>query len=185
MAHRPVGVGSSFSFSAGTATTSANAFTVQSSVLRVIAENAGAYVKIGVGTPSATNTDYYIPSGGTATLALTKASNRVVGVITGTTTTVIVPEGTQVPFGVGDFVTLSASGQSYYDFTHKEVLSVDTSTGLNGYYQTRMIVAHNSSGIVTAFSPVDATVSISNKVSAYGAGSGTLYYQQVQISGQA
>jgi hypothetical protein len=185
MAHRPVGVGSSFAFSAGTATTSATSFSVQSSVLRVVAEGAGAYVKIGVGTPSASNTDYYIPSGGTATLALTKASNRVVGVTTGTTTIVTVPEGTQVPFGVGDYVSLTANGQSYYNFTHKEVLSVDTSAGVNGYYQTRMTVAHNSSGVVTAFSSTDASVTISNKVSAYGAGSGTLYYQQVQISGQA
>jgi hypothetical protein len=185
MAHRPVGVGSSFTFSAGTATTSPNSFSVQSSVLRVVAEGAGAYVKIGVGTPAATNTDYYIPSGNTATLALTKASNRVVGIITGTTTKVIVPEGTQVPFGVGDYVTLSANGQSYYNFTHKEVLSVDTSTGVDGYYQTRMTVANDSSGIVTTFSSNDASVSISNKVSAYGAGSGTLYYQQVQITGQA
>ena len=185
MAHRPVGVGSSFTFSVGTATTGANSFSVQSSVLRVIAEGAGAYVKIGVGTPSATNADYYIPSGDVATLALTKASNRVVGVTTGATTIVTVPEGTQVPFGVGDYVTLTANGQSYYDFTHKEVLSVDTSAGVGGYYQTRMTVANNSSGIVTAFSSRDASISISNKVSAYGAGSGTLYYQQVQITGQA
>lgn len=185
MAHRPVGVGSSFTFSVGTATTGANSFSVQSSVLRVVAEGAGAYVKIGVGTPTATNTDYYIPSGGTETLALTKASNRVVGVTTGTTTIVTVPEGTQVPFGVGDYVSLTANGQSYYNFTHKEVLSVDTSAGVNGYYQTRMTVSHNSSGILTAFSSTDASVTISNKVSAYGAGSGTLYYQQVQISGQA
>ncbi len=185
MAHRPVGVGSSFTFSAGTATTSANAFSVQSSVLRVVAVSSGAHVKIGVGTPSASNTDYYIPAGETATLALTKASNRVAGVTTGTTTIVTVPEGTQVPFGVGDYVSLIASGQPYYDFTHKEVLSVDTSTSVGGYYQTRMTVAYDSSGIATAFSSPDASVSISNKVSAYGVGSGTLYFQQVQITGQA
>jgi hypothetical protein len=98
---------------------------------------------------------------------------------------VTVPEGTQVPFAVGDYVSLTASGQSYYDFTHQEVLSVDTSAGVDGYFQTRMTVNYNSSGIVTAFSSPDATISNSNKVSAYGAGSGTLYYQQVQISGDA
>jgi len=183
MTHRPVGAGSSFTFTAGTATTS-SAFSVQSSVLRVVAVGGAAHVAIGV-NPTATNTDYYVPAGDTVTLGLTKASNRVVGVTTGTTTIVTVPEGTQVPFGVGDYVTLSASGQSYYDFTHKEVLSVDTSAGVNGYYQTRMTVANNSSGIVTAFAPLDATISISNKVSAYGVSSGTLYYQQVQITGQA
>jgi hypothetical protein len=48
-----------------------------------------------------------------------------------------------------------------------------------------MTVNYNSSGIITAFSSPDATVTTSNKVSAYGSGSGTLYIQQVQISGDA
>lgn len=183
MAHRPVGAGSSFTFTAGAATTS-SAFTVQSSVLRVVAVGGAAHVAIGV-TPSASNTDYYVPSGETVTLGLTKASNRVVGVTTGTTTIVTVPEGTQVPFGVGDYVTLTATGQSYYDFSHQRVLSIDTSAGVNGYYQTRMTVNYNSSGIVTAFSAADASVVVSNKISAYGVSSGTLYFQQVQITGQA
>jgi len=183
MAHRPVGAGSSFAFTAGTATTS-SAFSVQSSVLRVVAVGGAAFISVGA-TPSATAADYYVASGGTETLALTKASNRVVGVTTGTTTTVIVPEGTQVPFGVGDYVTLTASGQTYYNFSHQQVLSVDTTSGVGGYYQTRMVVNYNSSGIVTAFASPDASVIASNKVSAFGAGAGTLYYQQVQISGQA
>jgi hypothetical protein len=183
MAHRPVGAGSSFTFTAGAATTS-SAFSVQSSVLRVVAVGGAAHVAIGV-NPTATNTDYYVPAGDAVTLGLTKASNRVVGITTGTTTIVTVPEGTQVPFGVGDYVTLTASGQSYYNFTNQQVLSVDTSAGVNGYYQTRMTVNYNSSGIVTAFSSADASVIISNKISAYGVGSGTIYFQQVQITGQA
>jgi len=183
MAHRPVGSGSSFAFTAGAASTSSS-FSVQSSVLRLTTVGGAAHVLIG-GNPSATSADYFVASGQTVTLALTKASNRVVGVTTGSTTTIIVPEGTQIPFGVGDYVSLSASGQSYYDFTHKQVLSVDTSAGVNGYFQTRMIVDHNSTGVATAFSSRDSTVSLSNKVSVYGVGSGTLYHQQVQITGDA
>jgi hypothetical protein len=183
MAHRPIGVGTSFNFTAGTATTSTT-FSVQSSVVRVVAVGGSAHIAVG-GTPSATTGDYYVPSGGTATLALTKASNRVSGITTGTTTIITVPEGTQVPFAVGDYVSLSSNGQSYYNFTHQQVLSVDTTSGLGGYYQTRMVVNYNSSGIVTAFSSPDASVTASNKVSAYGVGSGTLYVQQVQISGDA
>jgi hypothetical protein len=183
MAHRPVGAGSSFAFTAGTASTS-SAFSVQSSVLRVVAAGGAAHIAVG-STPSATNSDYYVPTNGTVTIALTKASNRVVGVTTGSTTIVSVPEGTQVPFGVGDYVSLTANGQSYYNFTHQQVLSVDTSTTVNGYHQTRMTVNYNSSGILTAFSSTDASVTLSNKVSAYGAGSGAVYYQQVQISGDA
>jgi hypothetical protein len=183
MAHRPVGAGSSFNFSAGTASTS-TPFSVQSSVLRVVAVGGAAHISVG-GTPSATSADYYVPSGGTATLALTKASNRVVGVTTGVTTIVTVPEGTQVPFGVGDYVTLVGASDSNYNFIHKEVLSIDTSSSYDGYYQTKVIINYNSSGIVTTFSSTDATIISSNKVSAYGVGAGTLYYQQVQIAGDA
>ena len=183
MAHRPVGAGSSFNFTAGAASTS-SAFSVQSNVLRVVAVNGAAHVAIGT-EPVATVADYYVPSGQAVTLALTKASNRVVGVTTGTTTVVTVPEGTQVPFGVGDYVSLTASGQSYYNFTHAPVVSVDTTSSVSGSYQTKMTVAYNSSGIVTAFNPSDAEVRLSQKISAYGAGAGTLYIQQVQITGQA
>lgn len=183
MAHRPVGVSSSFTISSGSATTSSS-FVVQSDVLRIVAVGSSAHVAIGT-NPSASVADYFIPSGQTATLALTKASNRVVGVITGNTTIVSVPEGTQVPFGVGDFVTLTASGQSYYNFTHVPVISVDTSSGIGGYYQTRMTVNYNSSGIITAFNPIDSEIRLSQRVSAFGLGPGTLYFQQVQITGQA
>ena len=184
MSHKPVGLTTTFTFTAGVATTSTE-FLVQSSVLRVVVVgNVGAHIAIG-GTPSASEGDYFIPAGSTATLALTKASNRVAGVTTGTTTIVTVPEGTQVPFGVGDYVTLS--GSLHHNFTHAQVLSVDTSSGVNGFFQTRMVVNYNSSGIVTAFNSPDTTIGISNKVSAYGcAGAGgTIYAQQVQITSQA
>ena len=137
MAHRPVGAGISLTTSATSGMTTS--FTVQSDVLRVVAVTNGAFVAIGT-NPTATTADYYVPAGSSATLAMTKASNRVVGITTGTTTIVDVPEGTQVPFGVGDYVTLTASGQSYYNFTHQRVISVDTSAGVGGYYQTRMTV---------------------------------------------
>ncbi len=184
MAHIPVGLNSSFSFSSGVASTSAP-FSVQTSVLRIVSVGASSHVVIGP-NPSANTGDYFVPSGQSVSLALTKASNRVVGVITGTTTVVIVPEGTHVPFGVGDYVTLNANGQSYYNFTHVPVLSVDTTSNVGGYFQTRMTVNYNSSGIVTAFNSTDADIRISEKISAYGAGgSGTIHYQQVQFTGQA
>jgi hypothetical protein len=183
MTHRPVGVGASFNFSAGTATTS-TAFSVQSNTIRVVAVGAAAHIAVG-GTPSATTADYFVPSGGTATLALTKASNRIVGVTTGTSTVLTCPEGTQLPFGVGDYVTLRCRFSTYHNFTSAEVLSVDTSSGVEGLFQTRMTVNYNSSGILTAFSSPYASIVTANKVSAYGVGAGTLYYQQVQLSGQA
>lgn len=184
MAHIPVGLGSSFSFSSGSASISTS-FPIQSTVLRVVAVGSAAHVAIGT-NPTAGITDYYVPANQSVTLALTRASNRVVGITTGTTTIVDVPQGTQVPFGVGSYVTLTTSDQPYYNFTHVPVISIDTSAGVDGYYQTRMTLGYNSSGIVTAFNSAYADVRLSQRISAYGAGnSGTLYYQQVQITGQA
>jgi len=96
---------------------------------------------------------------------------------------VTVPEGTQIPFGVGDYVTLS--GSTHHNFTHQRVISVDTSAGVSGYFQSRMTVDYNSSGIVTTFSSTNSSVITSNKVSAFGTGAGVIYYQQVQLTSQA
>ena len=181
MAHRPIGAG--ISLTTGAASAMTTSFTAQTNVVRVVAVSAGAFVAIGT-NPTATTTDYYVPAGGTATLAITKASKRVVGVTTGTTTIIDCPEGTQAPFGVGDFVTLS--GSQYHNFTHAEVLSVNTTSGVNGYFQKRFTVNYNSSGILTSFNSPDATVAMSYRLAARTeGGAGTLYAQQVQISGQA
>lgn len=183
MAHKPIGVGSSIATSA--TSTQSSAFSVQSSVLRVVSVGAGAHVAIGT-NPTATTLDYYIPSGQEATLALTKASNRVVGVTTGAITTIIFPEGTQCPFGINDTVSLSVSGQPYYNFIHGVITSVDTSSGVDGYHQTRCTVDVNTSGISTAFSSTDATLRNSLKLAARtDTGAGVLYLQQVQIAGDA
>jgi hypothetical protein len=187
MAHRPVGAGISLTTSATSGMTTS--FVIQSNVIRVTAVTAGAFVAIGT-NPSATIADYYIPAGRTETLALTKASNRVVGITTGTTTIVDFPEGTQAPFGVGDYVTLTGASESLYNFTHVSVISVDTSSGVNGYHQSRITLNHNSSGILTAFSSagsnIGASLSLSQRLAARTEGSaGVVYAQQVQISGQA
>jgi hypothetical protein len=179
--HKPVGLGSSIAIASGSATTS-SALSVQTKALRVVA-TAPAFIAIGT-NPSATITDYYVPSGGTAVLALSPASQTVVGITTGTTTTITFPEGTGSPFGVGDFVSLTSVGQPYYNFTHQAVTAVDSSTGYNGYFSTRVSIGTNTSGIATAFS-TDGTLRESIRISAYGAGTGSLYYQQIQIAGDA
>ena len=179
--HKPVGFGSSIAITSGAATTSST-LSVQTKALRVVA-TAGAFIAIGT-NPTASSTDYYVPAGGTAVHALSPASQRIVGIITGTTTTITFPDGTGSPFVVGDYVTLTSVGQPYYNFTHQPVTAVDASSGVGGYYSTRITVSTSTSGIVTAFS-TDGDLRDSIKISAYGTGAGALYYQQVQIAGDA
>lgn len=183
MAHRPIGAGISLSTTATSGMTTS--FAVKTTNLRVVAVTAGAFVAIGT-NPTATTSDYYIAAGESASLALTRASNRVVGITTGATTTITFAEGTQAPFGVGDFIALEVSGQSYYNFNHVEVTSVNTSSNYNGDFQRTIIVNHDSSGIVTAFSSKDATAYLSQRVAARTeGGSGVVYVQQVQVTSNA
>ena len=188
MAHRAVGAGQSIAL-AGTAATS-SAFKVQSSVVRVVAKGAPAFVAIGT-NPVATTSDYYVPAGGTATLGITKASQRVVDIIVGAATTLVCPEGTQMPFVVGDRVTIQDSSDSNYDtkINNAKVTAVYASSGRDGYFQTRIRVAADTSGISTAFDPkCHASLYKSLSVSALtpdGATGGVLYAQQVQTSGDA
>lgn len=183
MAHKPVGAGISLTTSATSGMTTS--FAVQTNVMRVVAVTSGAFVAIGT-NPTASIADYYVPAGSSATLAMIKASNRVVGITTGTTTIVDVPEGTQVPFGVGDYVSITGADEPLYNFVHVPVISVNTTSNVGGYYQTRLTLGYDSSGIVTAFSSKDATIKNSLRLAARTEGNaGILYAQQVQISGQA
>lgn len=182
-AHRPIGAGISLSTSAISGMTTS--FAVKTTNLRICAVTVGAFVAIGT-NPTATITDYYVPAGETATLALTRASNRVTGVTTGATTTITFAEGTQSPFGVGDFITLSSSDQDYYNINHVRVNSVNTSANYNGDFQRTITVDYDSSGIVTAFSSKDATAYHSQRVAARTeGGSGVIYIQQVQVTSNA
>jgi hypothetical protein len=179
--HKPVGLGSSITITSGAATTSST-LSVQSKALRVVA-TAGAFVAIGT-NPTASATDYYVPATGTAVLALSPASQRVSGITTGATTILDFPSGTGSPFVVGDYVSLTSVGQPYYNFTHQPVTAVDATSGVAGYYSTRVSIGTNTTGIVTAFN-TDGDLRKSIKISAYGTGAGALYYQQVQIAGDA
>jgi hypothetical protein len=183
MAHRPVGSGVSFTTS--TTSSKSSAISGRSNVLRVVATGANAFVAIGT-EPTATTGDYCIPSGTSATIAIDNGSARIVGVTTGTTTYITFPEGQASPFGIGDYVSLTASNQTYYNFTHAPVVQVFNSAGVDGYFSTRIGIATDTSGIATAFSDPDAVLRNSFKVAAItDSGSGVLYTQQVQISGQA
>jgi hypothetical protein len=183
MTHRPIGIGSSVLVSVGAASTS-QPFLVYSNSLRVVS-TSNAFVKID-SEPVASRSDYYLPANTPATLAVTPASQRVTGIVTGATTVIDFPSGTGSPFNVGDYVSLSVESQSYYNFTHKQIISIDNSSGNNGYYSRRITVDNNSSGILTALSEnTSAELRKSMKVGSFGNSAGVLYYQQVQITGEA
>ena len=194
MALNPVGSGSSLVVSTDTAKVIATGIAQQAKSLRVTLVGAsgmdGAHIKVGE-MPTATTADFYLVKGETATLNINRpSSQRVTGITTGATTIVQFPEGTGTPFGIGASVSITATGQSYYDDIIKDspVTAVDNSAGVGGAFSTRITIGADTSGIKTDITG-NATLRNSFKISALAKGNaadvtGALYYQQVQISGE-
>ncbi len=191
MAHKPVGSG--VSFAVATASATSGIITHFTDTVRVHALSGDAHVVVGI-DPTAANSDYYVPSGGTATLSIGRPkSQKVVGVTTGTTTTIDFPAGSGSPFEVGDKVQLTGivptganGGTSGIGLTVLSVLDGSFSSNSNGdpgYFSTRLTLAHNT----TSVGPItDGEGELRDvfQVAAKGTASG-LYVQQVQISGDA
>ena len=192
MAYRTVGAGQSIALT-GTATTS-TAFKVQSNVLRIVASGADAYVAIGT-DPVATTTDFIVPSSEPESLAMLKMSQRVVSITKGATTTLAAPEGTQMPFNIGDRVTLDYEGNTINDSNYTtlindtKVVGKSRSAGVGGDFSEKVTVEANTSGVSTAFTPTgNATLFMSNKVSVISpnpTAAAVVYIQQVQTTGSA
>jgi len=192
MTVRTVGIGSSVPLNA-TAKLS-NAFNVQSTVMRIVAKGASAHVAITTG-PLATNTDFFILSGEEEQIALTKGSQVVVGITTGTTTILEAPEGTQMPFIIGDYVTLDTANDTNYTTLINHVKVTDVKNTIpsidgGGYTRSRVTVDANTAGIITAYtSNSGGSLMTSKKISAKIADGETasstacLYFQQVQKTG--
>ena len=192
MAHRTVGAGQSIALT-GTATTS-SAFKVQSNVLRVVASDGNAYVAIGT-DPVATTTDFIVPSSEPESLAMLKMSQRVVSITKGATTTLAAPEGTQMPFNIGDRVTLDYEGNTANDVNYTtlindtKVIGKSRSAGISGDFSEKITVEANTAGVSTAFTPTgNATLFQTNKVSVISpnpTAASVVYIQQVQTTGSA
>ena len=180
-ASRPVGINTTLT--TGTGSTQSSAMQQQCDSLRIVAESAGVYVTYG-GNPTATNENFYVSTAYSSEISLGPVSaQRVVGITTGTTTTIDFPQGTGSPFDVGDYVTLTVSGQSNFDFEHQEVTAVNNTSGVGGYFSTRITVNYNSSSVTDVFTSPDATLRKSFKVAVKTeSGTGKAFIQQVQRS---
>ena len=195
MALNPVGSGASIALTTDTANTTSS-IAQKANTLRVVLVGAdavqGAHVAIGTDA-SATTSDFYVVKNEPASINIFRpSSQRVVGITTGTTTLIDFPEGTGSPFAVGSRVDLTVTGQTYYDDVvgFATVSKVWDGANIGGHYSTRISVDANTSGIVTAYDSTNyAELRNSFKVSALAkggavTGKSTLYYQQVQITGE-
>ena len=159
MAHSPI-VGTGISFTAVAAGTVSTSFAIKSPYLRITPRSAGAHVAFSQTAATVTTDEggYYIPSGTSETLAMSRYSQKIVGITIGATTVLTCPEGQQMPFNVGNLVRLvcpitSSNGDivNQYNFTAQVTAIDNTASTYDGTFQTKVTVDAVTTGVSTAW----------------------------------
>ena len=159
MAHSPI-VGTGISHGVTATSTATTSFAIKSPYLRITAREAGVHVAFSQTAVVATadTGSYYIPAGTSETLAMSRYSQKVVGITIGATTVLTCPEGMTMPFNVGNVVQLvcpitSSNGDivNQYNFT-AQVIGIDnTASTYDGTFQTKVTVDAVTTGVSTAW----------------------------------
>ena len=159
MAHSPI-VGTGISFAAVAAGTVSTSFAIKSPYLRITPRTAGVHVAFSQTAATVTTDEggYYIPSGTSETLAMSRYSQKIVGITIGATTVLTCPEGQQMPFNIGNLVRLvcpitSSNGDivNQYNFTAQVTAIDNTASTYDGTFQTKVTVDAVTTGVSTAW----------------------------------
>ena len=159
MAHSPI-VGTGISFTAIAAGTVSTSFAIKSPYLRITPRSAGVHVAFSQTAATVTTDEggYFIPSGTSETLAMSRFSQKVVGITIGATTVLTCPEGQTMPFNVGNLVRLvcpitSSNGDivNQYNFTAQVTAIDNTAMQAYGSFQTKVTVDAVTTGVSTAW----------------------------------
>ena len=198
MAHSPI-VGTGISFAAVAAGTVSTSFAIKSPYLRITPRSAGAHVAFSQTAATVTTDEggYYIPSGTSETLAMSRYSQKIVGITIGATTVLTCPEGQTMPFNVGNLVRLvcpitSSNGDivNQYNFTAQVTAIDNTASTYDGTFQTKVTVDAVTTGVSTAWPAsngrADTVLYSAGRLAARTDGaSGNINIIQVQTAGDA
>tara|TARA_B100000287_G_scaffold224997_1_gene212336 strand:- start:1391 stop:1960 length:570 start_codon:yes stop_codon:yes gene_type:complete len=189
MALKPVGNQESITTSGSSA--KSGAIDQKTKYLRVVAISNDAYIQVGPESPdpTATSASFYLVEDKPEILSLGSVRAQTVQNVTkGATTVIDFQSGTGSQFVVGDYVSLTAPGQTGFNFSFKEVTAVNNTANFDGYHGTRITVDYNSTGVSGTWDQTKegSDLRASFKVAALQAGgAGTVKVQQVQIVGDA
>ena len=197
MAHSPI-VGTGISFAATVTSGMTTSFAIKTPYLRITPRGAGAHVAFSqtAVTVTADTGSYFIPDGTSETLAMSRYSQKVVGITIGATTVLTCPEGQTMPFNVGNLVKLvcpitSSNGDivNQYNFT-AQVSAIDNSQGPDGDFQTKVTVDASTAGVSTAWTAsngrADTVLYSAGRLAARTDGAaGNINIIQVQTTGDA
>ena len=198
MAHSPI-VGTGISFAATVTSGMTTSFAIKTPYLRITPRGAGAHVAFSqtAVTVTADTGSYFIPDGTSETLAMSRYSQKVVGITIGATTVLTCPEGQTMPFNVGNLVKLvcpitSSNGDivNQYNFTAQVTAIDNTASTYDGTFQTKVTVDAVTTGVSTAWTAsngrADTVLYSAGRLAARTDGAaGNINIIQVQTAGDA
>ena len=198
MAHSPI-VGTGISMTTALASAMSTSFAIKTPYVRITAREEGAHVAFSQTAVSVTadTGSYYIPAGTSETLAMSRYSQKIVGITIGATTVLTCPEGQTMPFNVGNLVRLvcpitSSNGDivNQYNFTAQVTAIDNTASTYDGTFQTKVTVDAVTTGVSTAWTAsngrADTVLYSAGRLAARTDGaSGNINIIQVQTAGDA
>lgn len=155
---------------------------LKSGYIRIV-PTGNAYIEIGYNPGIDTSTSFWVSANNEVVLKERVLSQPVVGIVTGTTTTIILPEGTSSTFSVNDYVQLTGITAVGFNTTITRVASVDNSTNYEGFYGTRLTLDLNTSSRPPITESVSGELRKVVKIAAYNdsVNSNTIHISEVQV----
>ena len=198
MAHSPI-VGTGISFAVTATSGMTTCFAIKTPYLRITPRGAGAHVAFSqtARTVTADTGSYYIPDGTSETIAMSRFSQKVVGITIGATTVLTCPEGQTMPFNVGNVVQLvcpitSSNGDIVNEYNFTALVTAIDNTAMQAYgsFQTKVTVDAITTGVSTAWTAsngrADTVLYSAGRLAARTDGaSGNINIIQVQTAGDA
>ena len=198
MAHSPI-VGTGISMTTALASAMSTSFAIKTPYVRITAREEGAHVAFSQTAVSVTadTGSYYIPAGTSETLAMSRFSQKVVGITIGATTVLTCPEGQTMPFNVGNVVQLvcpitSSNGDIVNQYNFVALVTAIDNTDMQAYgtFQTKVTVDAITTGVSTAWTAsngrADTVLYSAGRIAARSeGGAGAINIIHVQTAGDA
>lgn len=121
-----------------------NPISLKSGYLR-IAPTQNTFVEVGTNPGINTSTSFWVQANSEVVLKETVRSQPTVGIVTGTSTTVILPEGTSSTFNVGDYVELTGISTTGINTNWAQVTNVINPYPYSGSYAPQVVLNWNTS----------------------------------------
>lgn len=153
---------------------------LQSGYLRISPE-ADTYIEIGYTPTISTSTSLWLKAGEIVVIKEPIRSQTILGISTGTTTTLSLPSGTGSCVNVGDYVALTGIQPSGINTTFAQVSSIVRTNSRNGYQSDSIVLNWNTSSIVGIIT-VSNSAEIRKAIKIATNSSGFTHITEVQIT---